>query len=344
MYKVSIVIPTYNVADFIEDTIESVINQTIGFENIELFLVDDQSSDNTQEILNKYSEKYDNIKYIPLKEHQGTPSKGRNIGIETANSNYIMFLDADDLYDENICKEFYESIEKYSADVIICRYVSCTNEENLKLYDDLIDKSKIIIDDPKENLTFFKDIYVWNKMYKVDFLRKFKINFPEDAISEDLFFNIKVNLNTDKVVLLNDYYGYYHNIRDAENPSTTFSISYESFLKILNGFEYSFELLNEYEDSDVLNDAKSEFYGMLIRSFIIVDCSYDKKIELLEKLYNFEKEYGVVKLNVGWENFFYQCILNKRFKLVIYLSKIVSSIENSAYARKLYRKYFRKIK
>ena len=344
MYKVSVIIPTYNVADFAEKAIESVVNQTIGFENIELILVDDNSPDDTPKLIKKYSEKYDNVKGICLKENHGSPSNGRNIGIKEASSKYVMFLDHDDLYDKDLCKRFYESIEKYSADVVMCRYYSCTDENDLKLYDDLIDKSSVIIDDPKENLTFFKDIYIWNKIYNVDFLRKFNIYFPTDALFEDIVFCAKVNLHTDRIVLLNDYYGYYHNIRDTENPSTSYSISYNSFLKILKGFEDTFEILNKYETSDILNESKSEFYGMLIRIFITVNASYDEKIELLKKMYELENEYNVKKLNVAWENIFYQLILNKRFKSVINLSKIVNSIENSAYARKLYRKYFRNIK
>ena len=66
-YKVSVIIPIYNVEKYIEDTIKSIINQTIGFENIELILINDGSPYNEEKICLKYKNKYDNIKYIKMK-------------------------------------------------------------------------------------------------------------------------------------------------------------------------------------------------------------------------------------------------------------------------------------
>lgn len=61
-YKVTVIIPTYNSVEFLDSTIASIMNQSIGFENIELIIVDDYSTDNTQELINHYCEKYENIK------------------------------------------------------------------------------------------------------------------------------------------------------------------------------------------------------------------------------------------------------------------------------------------
>ena len=85
-YKISIIIPIYNAQDTLKIAINSVINQTIGFENIELILVDDKSTDKSKDIINNYSNKYDNVKSIFLKENNGSPSKPRNIGIDNVTS------------------------------------------------------------------------------------------------------------------------------------------------------------------------------------------------------------------------------------------------------------------
>lgn len=74
-YKVSVVIPTYNGEEFIDDTINCLKNQTIGFENIEIIIVDDKSEDSTREILKKYSQEYFNIKCFYPKTNSGTPSR-----------------------------------------------------------------------------------------------------------------------------------------------------------------------------------------------------------------------------------------------------------------------------
>ena len=97
-YKVSVIIPVYNADKYLRTAIESVINQTIGFENIELIIVNDNSTDNSRRIIEEYSSKYDNIVDIHLEKNSGYPGKPRNVGIEIANAPYLIFLDADDEY------------------------------------------------------------------------------------------------------------------------------------------------------------------------------------------------------------------------------------------------------
>lgn len=80
--KVSVIVPTYNAEDCLMNAVNSIINQTIGFENIELILVDDNSNDGTKEILRELSETHENVISIFLDENTGSPSKPRNIGME----------------------------------------------------------------------------------------------------------------------------------------------------------------------------------------------------------------------------------------------------------------------
>lgn len=128
-YKISIIIPTYNAKNYLMTAVDSVINQSFGFNNIELIIVDDNSSDGTKEILKELSNKYGNIVPIFLKENTGSPSKPRNIGIQNASSEYIMFLDNDDYYCPNFCETMYNTIIKYNADVISCRNYDYINGE-----------------------------------------------------------------------------------------------------------------------------------------------------------------------------------------------------------------------
>ncbi|WP_082398007.1 glycosyltransferase family 2 protein [Methanobrevibacter arboriphilus] len=104
-------------------TIDSVINQTIGFENIELIIIDDNSKDNTQQIINEYAKKYSNIKSKYLDENSGYPGKPRNIGIELSTSDYIIFLDSDDYFEKDACEILYEKINSEKADLV---FGSCT--------------------------------------------------------------------------------------------------------------------------------------------------------------------------------------------------------------------------
>lgn len=92
---VSIITPTYNCEKFIAETIESVINQT--YKNWEMIIVDDCSTDNTKEIVEKYQKKFENIKYVILNENSGA-AIARNTALKMAKGKYIAFLDSDDLW------------------------------------------------------------------------------------------------------------------------------------------------------------------------------------------------------------------------------------------------------
>lgn len=99
-YEFSVIIPIYNVEDYLEETIQSIINQTIGFDKIQLILVNDGSPDNSEAICLKYKEMYpDNILYLP-QENAGV-SVARNNGLKHATGKYINFLDSDDTWDKD---------------------------------------------------------------------------------------------------------------------------------------------------------------------------------------------------------------------------------------------------
>ncbi|HKK53946.1 MAG TPA: glycosyltransferase family A protein [Patescibacteria group bacterium] len=91
--KISVIIPTYNRANFLPRAIKSVLNQT--FKDFELIIVDDGSTDNTKEVINNYLKNDDRIKYI-YQQNSGGPPKPKNTGIKIAKGEYIAFLDSDD--------------------------------------------------------------------------------------------------------------------------------------------------------------------------------------------------------------------------------------------------------
>lgn len=111
MFKVSVIIPIYNVDNYLEDTINSIINQSIGFENIQLILVNDGSSDNSEEICLKFKSMYpDNIIYI--KQENAGVSVARNNGLKYARGEVVNFFDGDDIWSKNAFKEVYNNYKK----------------------------------------------------------------------------------------------------------------------------------------------------------------------------------------------------------------------------------------
>jgi len=111
-YKVSVIIPIYNVEDYLEESIQSVISQTIGFENIELILVNDGSPDNSGAICEKYEKLYpDNVVYINQKN--AGVSAARNNGLKAARGEFINFLDADDKFEPDTFATAVKLFKKY---------------------------------------------------------------------------------------------------------------------------------------------------------------------------------------------------------------------------------------
>ena len=169
-YKLSIIIPTFNAEEYLLSAVESVKNQTIGFENIELILVDDNSTDNTKNILNDLSQKYENVKSIFLEENSGSPSKPRNIGIENVSSEYVMFMDNDDSYQNDFCEKMYSTIESYDVDIVTCRNYDINGEKISKYHSILDEKEKFIhlnSIDQDTSLLSTTAMLIWNKIYKI---------------------------------------------------------------------------------------------------------------------------------------------------------------------------------
>lgn len=115
MAMVSIIVPCYQVEKYIRRCVDSIINQSIGFENIELILVDDASTDGTLEILRKYEKMYPGIIVIEC-EKNGRQGTARNIGLQYATGKYIGFVDADDWIEPDMYEHMYLIAEEYSVD------------------------------------------------------------------------------------------------------------------------------------------------------------------------------------------------------------------------------------
>ena len=95
-YKISVILPVYNMEAFLPRAMQSLREQTIGFENLEVIVVDDCSTDGTQELLQSYSAQHENVFVYTTEAHTGAAGEPRNVGLFHATAPYIMFLDPDD--------------------------------------------------------------------------------------------------------------------------------------------------------------------------------------------------------------------------------------------------------
>lgn len=151
MPKLSIIVAAYNAEKYLDKCIGSCLNQAEFAQNCELIVINDGSSDGTENILEKYK---NSIKIINLEKNSGSVARVRNIGLDTAKGEYITFLDADDWYENNALKLIFDGIEKYNPDIIRFGYTLVYPDGTRKL-----PNKKIERDEFAEKKDFTEKIY-----------------------------------------------------------------------------------------------------------------------------------------------------------------------------------------
>lgn len=201
--KVSIIVPIYNVEHYLEKCVASLVNQT--YENIEILLVDDCSTDNSSQIAKKIAENDSRCYYIK-REKNGGLSAARNTGIKNATGDYLAFVDSDDWVSEDYVKHMIELAVKGSYDIVVCDYIMVIDKDE-KLANSLghlNDASSI-----NEKIAYIRN-HACTKLFKMDFWKKENLMFPENIKrGEDMAITIPLLTRTDKIGLLNEGLYYY---------------------------------------------------------------------------------------------------------------------------------------
>lgn len=144
-FKISVVIPVYNVEDYLDETIKSVVNQTIGIKNIQIILINDGATDKSGDICLKYKEKYsDNVVYI--EQQNAGVSAARNNGMKYIKGKYICFLDSDDKWEKHSFKRVYDFFEKHyeEIDIVDCRVRHFDAQNNYYIFDKRYGSTRIV--------------------------------------------------------------------------------------------------------------------------------------------------------------------------------------------------------
>lgn len=213
MDLITIVVPVYNKSQYIANTLEQILSQS--YNNLEIICIDDCSTDDSYEILKKYKENDSRIILLRNQIRLGA-AESRNRGLDIGRGKYIIFLDADDYYANDLVEKAYTSICKYEADVVIlpferitrCRIADYVN----KIYADERQKEVFGREEyPKEIVNKF-GVVIWNKMYNVDYLKRNNIRYQNLSSSNDVYFGISSICLANKVVLVNDQKSYIKHI------------------------------------------------------------------------------------------------------------------------------------
>ncbi len=262
--------PVYNVEKYVKECITSVLKQT--YENIELLIVDDCGKDNSMEIVKSIINEYDGRKTIHIIEHAYNKglSEARNTAIKEAKGDYIYFIDSDDMMTHECIEILYNAMQKNHVDFVAASYKEInedgSNRNTRKTLDDITIKNGKAI---KEYV--FEDFYdrvivtVWNKLYKLSFIKGHNLYFTIGRYYEDVIFNLKACTQCDSLSFLSDI-TYLYRQRDNSIMHVGNSVFTEKEVKdraytTKNAKLYLRNyLMTNHLDEIILNYAKGSYY------------------------------------------------------------------------------------
>lgn len=256
MPKVSIIVPIYNVGQYLTKCIESLINQTL--EDIEIILVDDGATDNSTEICDEYALRDNRIKVIH--KQNGGLSDARNTGIDVAKGEYLAFLDSDDWIEPNFYEYLYNVIQREQADIVQCDYIEAYNEDIVIQFNECIKENMYT---GVEALTllygpeYIRTVIACSKIYKKELF--VGIRFPKGKIHEDEFTTYKLLHKASKVVDSNVKM-YYYRQREGSIMAQGFN---EKRLHVVEAWKERINYFNQYTLEELAQRTESNLCRML---------------------------------------------------------------------------------
>ena len=295
MIKISLILPIYNVEKYLERCIKSILNQS--YQNFEIVLVDDGSSDECSQICDKWKEKDNRIKVVH-KKNEGL-GKARNTGMEYITGDYVWFVDSDDFIVYNAL-EIINNYCRDNIDVILFGfstiYKNGSKIDNIPVIktnyyerNDIEEKilPNLIGTPSKEILNFHMS--AWASVFKVEFLKKYKLQFvsEREIIAEDVYSLLNFYKYVNKMAIIDKaLYNYCEN-----ESSLTHTYREDRFEKIKNFYNECIELCEKLKFSDIIkNRLIYPYFSFTLATMKMIvnnnHLKYKQKINYLKKIIN----------------------------------------------------------
>lgn len=338
---VSVIIPVYNAEKYLEECLESLINQTL--DKCEFIFVNDGSKDSSITIIEKYK-KFDNRISLLNQKNKGV-SSARNRGISLAKGKYISFVDADDSLESEMLKKLYEAIENNGCDLAMCNYKTKLDGYNQQSFYDIPINEKLNREYILNNMlhTFYEGGMfnaLWNKLYRKEIIDKNQIKFPKDiSLGEDGIFNFKY-LQLAQSFIYIPYIGY--NYREVEGSATRNIINKDYFKQDLFIYNYKLPLtggINLNED-DIEKLKIKKFINSIISNIYIYlrpdnNLHFKKKIRYVKNMINNDEVVHALPIYIDnyydeksrYEKIIIQMIKNK-LTIELYIVTLYSWFKN----------------
>ena len=289
--EVSIILPVYNVEDYIEECIESILKQKFSYK-YEIILVNDASTDNSGGVIQKYAN-HENLVYVELEENQGS-SVARNTGIEHSKGNYLLYVDPDDILAENALQILHDTIKHHDADIVkgnnTIFNMKKENAAGFNVNETVVLENEAILS------TFFDHDkmrgHPWGKLFKRSNISD--VRFTKGyAMAQDLLYCTECFSKAKKCVLIPDNVYRY---RLRETGSTGKKYIKESYIWWLNAVEQSGKFAHNQK-------LKKHHRSLMIRTLLQItkECRSLDTLQLskvLDEIENRKKKWGITATNL----------------------------------------------
>lgn len=323
---VSIIVPVYNVEDYLKICLDSIINQT--YKNLEIILVNDGSTDRSGKICDEYS-KVENRIFVKHNENHGV-SYSRNYGINLAKGKYLMFIDSDDSIKPTYVEKMVSAIEEQeNIDLVICRY------ENIyyNYKNEIVVNNKELTGNYAKDLIklYFSSCGPYVKLFKTEIITKWNIHFPEDiSFSEDRIFNYEYVKHIRRYSFIDEVlYSYSHKNENSLSKSRSYK-SYNDAIKVLKAEKIFLNEIRAENKDIILTNSAISYLSMFSKlaenkynsySLFLIRVKEIKKIlDGVYSHYNFKRKIIAVclKYNVILPIYFYYVYLKNFYRKVFF--------------------------
>ena len=300
MPKVSIIVPIYNVADYLPKCLDSILAQTL--KDIEIICVNDGSTDSSLEILEKYA-KLDNRIKIVNQENAGVAC-ARNAGLKAATGEYIGFVDSDDWIEKETYAVAAAFMDKYDVEMVSwpANVISEDFDNDSKRITGIQkyhDAKAVGLHNWDCSLYRKLTVTLWNKLYKNSIIKENDIWFPVGFVHEDNEFITKYLLHCKKIYFSGQYYYNYMQRQNSVMSSNVYEENTNSRLLLVDIFRNVYEYYKKY---DALESYKELF------NYILIDT--------LHYIKNIDKEKAIPKLKELAEIIDNDCLYHKDIELI----------------------------
>ncbi len=281
---VSFIIPIFNTEKFVGRAIESILQQT--YNNIEVILVDDGSTDKSGEICKRYAEIDSRVKLV-CQRNSGV-SAARNAGLDICKGEYVQFVDSDDEIEKKMTETLVNEIKKYNCDIVICGFSLIGHEKkDIRIDTCLYDRNEFLIlsyTDTKVTPLVWSSC---NMIFKNSYLQENNLRFDSFYdIGEDGLFTLEYIIKCKKVLVLNKIFNNYYRYKKEERVSATMSFPIDIYELRIRYFELLFNVL-KYEINNSDNKILLQtFYDQLVAGLVRLGAYFEhfSENEIKQKL------------------------------------------------------------